>query len=180
MNRKRPSDSDRQLKKLDIIIGQLEEIKALIPTQGRGHTSIHVVQVQLEPKENLMPPIDHMPPVQLPATTLRARLSVVNPRKADGTRVASVTWRTSNPTDLPLEAIPDSTVLDELGAEVLDPVDNLPLKVFSTFANTPNEISGEGTITVAALGMVDCDVKIAYSDPPLGHFALVTVETPEA
>jgi len=144
-----------------------------------GKLSIHVTAVELKPEDSEMPPIDHMPPLQLPSSTLRAKLSVVDPRKANGSRVTSVTWSSNNPTALPLEAIPDSTVKDADGNDVLDPADNQPLLVFATYANTPLD-EGEGLVTVRAAGMADCDIAVKYSDPPLGHFAITGVESPEA
>lgn len=143
-------------------------------------TVIHVTAVELKPEDPTMvpPTTDHMPPLQLPSSTIRARLAVVDARKADGSRVTSVTWTSSNLAALPLEAIPDSTVKDAEGNEVLDPNDGQPLLVFSTFANTPLD-EGEGLVTVRSPGMADCDIVVRYSDPPVGHFAITATEAPE-
>jgi hypothetical protein len=160
---------------------RLEKIENLLhPPQSKGgHTNIHVTAVELKQEEPMPPTVDHMPPLQLPASTLRAKLSVVDPRNAGGTRLTSVTWSSSDEAQVSIEAIPDDTVKDENGAEVLDPVDNLPLAVFSTYGNTPLD-AGEATITVKAAGMADCDIVVKYSDPPVGHFAIVGVQAPEA
>lgn len=198
-DKRKPSDNDRLIMAIDRagdrIIDKLDEVVQAIrtpKTPSLSRTTIHVVGVELKRKENEpMPPVDHMPPLQLPASTVRAKLSVVNPRKPDGSRVDSVTWTSSDETQLPLEAIADSTVMgadpnwvdpgDGSSApiiELLDPADSLPLKVFSTYANTPLD-EGQGTVTVRSASMADADILIKYSDPPVGHFAIVAVEAAE-
>ena len=170
-----------------ILIRIEEKLDALgVPSRSNPAT-IHVTEVQL--KEREMPPVDHMPPLQLPTVSVRARLSVVDPRKADGSRATNPTWKTSDETQLPLEALPDTTAKDVDGNEILDPVDGLPLTVFQTFANTPltaeevealpEKVAG-GTVTWSAPGMADVDIRINYSDPPLGHAAITAAEAPEA
>lgn len=160
-------------------------------TPNQGHTSIQVTAVELKPQEIPMPPIDHMQDLQLPSSTVRAKLSVVNPRKADGSRVTSVTWSSSDESQVSLQAIPDSNVQVADPAWVdpgdgttaplideIDPVDGQANQVFATYANTPLD-AGSATITVRASGMADCDVKVTYSDPPLGHFAITAVQAAE-
>jgi len=158
---------------------------------GIGHTTIHVTAVELKPEESHMPPIDHMPLLQLPSSTVRAMLSVSNPRKADGSRVTSVTWSSSDESQVSLEAIPDSTVKvpdpnwvdpgDGSSAPLVDFIDTdgLPNSVFATYADTPLD-AGDATVTVKAAGMADCDIEIKYSDPAVGHFAITGVQVPEA
>lgn len=160
--------------------------------------SIHVEAIELKPAKEpppMTPPTDHMPPLNLPASTLRALLSVVDPRKADGSRVTAVSWNTSDAAQLPLEAVADSTVkipdptwVDPDPTAVppnvaplidkLDAVDGLPLLVFKVYANTPLD-AGSGLVTVGAEGMADADVQVTYSDPPVGHFAITAVQAAE-
>lgn len=160
----------------------VRELLRRIPGEAhrRGRFTIHVVEVELKLKEDpAMPQTDHMPPIQLPASTLRAKLQVVDPRKADGTRVTSVSWTSSDNSQVALEAIADDVVKDADGNPVLDTNDQQPLNVFSVFADTPLD-SGKATITVSSAGMADCDIVVGYSDPPVGHFAISATAVPEA
>ena len=143
-----------------------------------------------------MPPIDHTPPLDLASSSVRAKLSVVNPRLPDGSRVPSVTWSTDDETELPLEAAPDAIAQIPDPAWVdpgdgstaplidwLDP-DGTPNKVFSVYANTPLTpdpgTKADGTVTCSAPGMASIDKLVRYGDAALGHFTLVATEAPEA
>lgn len=122
-----------------------------------GHNSIHVTALEL--KETSMPPVDHAPDLQLPSSSVRALLQIVNPIAADGTPfTGSITWTSSDDTQLPLEAVADST--DANGA-----------RVAQVYANTPLD-AGTGVVTASADGFASCDIKVTYSDPPVGHFAI--------
>lgn len=151
---------------------------------GAAHSTIHVTSVDFG-KGTAMPPVDHMPDFGLPATNLSAGLAVVNPRLADGTRVPppTISWETTDSTVLPIEVLPDTTVKDAAGNDVLDPADNLPLTVHNVLARTPlTPPPGEkveATVTWKAPGMFDVDIKVTYGDPALGHAAITATQVPE-
>ena len=159
-----------------------DAIKGLGAKAGAGRFSLHVTEIQVT--EDTMPSAtDHTPQLDLASSSVRAKLSVVDPRLANGQRVTSVTWSTDDETELPLEAAPDDTVKDAEGNEVLDPTDQLPLSIFSVFALTPlspaDGARADGTVTCSAAGMASIDKKITYGDAADGHFTLVGVEAPE-
>lgn len=193
--------------RLDMIEGHVQKIaerledvwRAVMPNR-LGSLPIHVTEVQFS-KEKCMPPIDPLlPPLNLPSSSIRAKLSVVNPRLPDGSRVRSVNWNTSSDEILPLSQVPDNTVkildpdwVDPDPAadppnvhpliEAKDPVDGEPLLIFSTFANTPltpepgTKVSG--IVTVSAPGMASAQKPVTYGDPAVGHFDIVSQEAPE-
>jgi hypothetical protein len=154
-----------------------------------GHMMLHVTAVELKPQENEMPaPVDVTPELSLPATSVRGKISVVDPRRPpNNERVTSVTWSLSDESEPgagELALAPDDTVKDENGNEVIDPTDNLPLNVYSVFANTPLE-PPDGTrasfkVKASAPGMADCTKVVSYGNAPVGHFTMVGVEAPEA
>lgn len=163
-------------------------------SHGAGRMQIQVTAVELKPEvEEVipMPPVDHMQPLQLPSSTVRAKLAIVDPRDASGQRVTSITWSSSDSSQVSLESIPEDTVKipdpnwvdpgDGSSAplvEKLDPTDSLPLKVFSVYANTPLD-AGKATVTANAAGVAPCDIEVAYSDPPVGHMAINAMVVPE-
>jgi hypothetical protein len=156
--------------------------------QGNGHTNIHITEVQINcHKENPMPPVDHMPDFILPSSSVRASLSVVGPKLSDfatsGKYAVSPTWKSSDETTVSLEAIPDSVALGPDGNPLTDENGN-QIPVYSTFANTPLTpdpgTAVSATVTWSATGMADCDIKIVYGDPAVGHAAITSSQVAEA
>jgi hypothetical protein len=114
-----------------------------------------------------MPPIDHAPDLQLPSSTKRALLQIDNPRSVDGSAFAgAITWTTSDETQGPLEAVADTTNADGN-------------RVAQVFGNTPLD-AGEFTVTASGEGFASCDIKVKYSDPPVGHFMITGSVADEA
>lgn len=152
---------------IDRVVALTEAVLRLTAEIGTrpGSNSIHVAALEL--KETHMPPVDHAPDLQLPSSSVRALLQIVNPVAADGTPFTGpITWTSSDDSQLPLEAVADST--DPNGA-----------RIAQVFANTPLD-AGTGVVTAAADGFASCDIKVTYSDPPVGHFAITGAVAPEA
>jgi hypothetical protein len=165
------------LHRLEHLLEQLvREIHELTHRHHHGTTTIHVVAVSLREDPPVAPtPIDHMPDLQLPSSTVHAVLAVVGPQLASSTDASPVyatspIWTTNNPEALPVEVLPDSVVTDEAGEPVLDAAGN-QIPVFKAKALTPLD-EGSGTVKWSANGMADVDIKVTYSDPPVGHAAI--------
>ncbi len=198
MKHQHASDTDRilyEIERVRLLLNEFENVERLLTEirdavkvpGGAGHTVIHVTSARYDPHKEAvpMPNIDHMPDFVLPASNIDAGLAVVNPRRADGSRVepGQETWSTSDAMSLPFEVLPYTKVLDQDGNEVLDPKDNLPLHVFNVRARTPLTpdpgVVASGVITWKALGMFDVDIKVAYGDPALGHAAITATQIPD-
>lgn len=211
MAKPKNSDADRQRKALKEIAEALKNIEGALydtsnsiregavtvagalhphPQLSRGFI-IHVAAVELTQKESHMSSIDHMPPINLPASTLRALLKVVGSKKADGAYATGVTWTSSDETQVSIEAIADTNAQtpdpawvdpnDGTTAPLIDLLDEAgnPVPVSSCYANTPLD-TGTATVTVKAAGMTDADIVVSYADPAQGHFAIVASEASEA
>lgn len=180
----------RHLEHLSLAIHcQTKAIERLTKAMQRQHPPvrnvIHVVNVKLS--EDPMPPVDHMPDFTLPSTSVSAGLSIVNPRKPDGSSVTSITWSSSDDATLPLEQVADTTIQIP-DPNWIDPGDGstaplVDVPVYNVKALTPLKpdpgVFVSGVVTAEAAGMVNVDIKIVYGDPPLGHMAITAAVLPE-
>jgi hypothetical protein len=177
-------------------VGAILELLQSIPAPASvPRPTIQLVLVDVDVHKEKLAVTDHSQPIQLPSVSVRALLRIVDPRKADGSRVTDYAWSTSDATQLPLEAAANDTAKDVDGNEILDPTDNLPLTVFQTYALTPlsqddidalpatpdgSPKSAGGTVTAKSAGMADVDIRVSYNDPPLGHAVITGGVAPEA
>lgn len=172
------------LDRLEHLLEQLvREFMQLKDRHHHGHTTIQVVEVSLVEDPPMTPPTDHMQDLQLPSSSVHAVLAVVGPQLASSSDANPVyatnpTWSTDNPDQLPLEPVADSILTEDDGVTPkLDAAGN-QIPVYKVKALTPLD-EGSGTVTWSAAGMASVDIKVKYSDPPVGHAAITPSVEPD-